>query len=107
MLNIFPHRPLPQTVWSKDGRVIQSSDRVTQSNYGKSLIIKVVDFEDAGTYTCEVSNGVGALKSYSINLKVDGNINPLFMQFIKTKIKQQFHISSWSLKDKTKPKTKT
>lgn len=66
-------RPLPQTVWSKDGRVIQPSERVTQGNYGKSLVIKAVDFNDNGTYTCEVSNGVGSAKSYSINLKVLGN----------------------------------
>ncbi|RZB77529.1 neuroglian, partial [Asbolus verrucosus] len=67
---IFGGTPLPQTVWFKDGKVIQSSDRITQDNYGKSLVIRVVDFEDAGTYTCEVSNGVKESKSYSINLKV-------------------------------------
>lgn len=65
-------RPLPQTVWSKDGKVIQWSDRITQDNYGKSLVIRVVDFEDEGVYTCEVSNGVKGPKSYSINLRVNG-----------------------------------
>ncbi|CAH1103068.1 unnamed protein product [Psylliodes chrysocephalus] len=67
---IFGGTPLPQTVWKKGGRLVQSSDRITQGNYGKSLIIKVVDFDDEGAYTCEVSNGVGEAKSYSINLKV-------------------------------------
>ncbi|CAH0562169.1 unnamed protein product [Brassicogethes aeneus] len=67
---IFGGTPLPQTVWSKNGQLVQSSDRITQGNYGKSLIIKVVDFEDEGAYTCEVSNGVGEAKSYSINLQV-------------------------------------
>lgn len=66
---IFGGTPLPQTVWKKNGMPI-SSDRITQGNYGKSLIIKVVDFEDEGAYTCEVSNGVGEAKSYSINLRV-------------------------------------
>lgn len=66
-------RPLPQTVWSKNGQPIQSSDRITQGNYGKSLIIKHVNFEDAGAYTCEASNGVGEAKSYSINLEVMGS----------------------------------
>ncbi|XP_049817561.1 neuroglian isoform X2 [Aethina tumida] len=67
---IFGGTPLPQTVWSKNGALVQGSDRITQGNYGKSLIIKAVDFQDEGTYTCEVSNGVGEAKSYSINLKV-------------------------------------
>ncbi|KAJ8985876.1 hypothetical protein NQ317_006250 [Molorchus minor] len=69
MFCIFGGTPLPQTVWKKNGRLI-NSDRITQGNYGKSLIIKVADFEDEGTYTCEVSNGVGEAKSYSINLRV-------------------------------------
>lgn len=69
---IYGGTPLPQTVWLKDGRPIQPSERVTQGNYGKSLKIKAVDFNDNGTYTCEVSNGVGSAQSYSINLKIRG-----------------------------------
>ncbi|XP_015587223.1 neuroglian isoform X2 [Cephus cinctus] len=67
---IFGGTPLPQTVWSKNGQLLRSSDRITQGNYGKSLIIKHVNFEDEGSYTCEASNGVGDAKSYSINLQV-------------------------------------
>jgi len=65
-------RPLPQIVWSKDGYPVESSDRVTQGHYGKSLIIKHVTFEDQGSYTCEASNGVGSAQTYSINLQVQG-----------------------------------
>lgn len=68
----FFFRPLPQIVWSKDGKQIQPSDRVTQGHYGKSLIIKHLTFEDEGAYTCESSNGVGSAKTYSINLQVLG-----------------------------------
>lgn len=67
---IFGGTPLPQTIWSKNGKVLKPSDRITQGNYGKSLIIKSVDFDDEGTYTCDVSNGVGSAQSYSINLKL-------------------------------------
>ncbi|KAI4487248.1 hypothetical protein M0804_005397 [Polistes exclamans] len=67
---IYGGTPLPQTVWSKNGRLIQSNDRIIQGNYGKSLIIKHVNFEDEGTYSCEASNGVGDANSYSINLQV-------------------------------------
>lgn len=65
-------RPLPQTVWMKSGTPIRLNDRMTQGNYGKSLVIKHVTFEDEGDYTCEASNGVGDAKSYSINLRVMG-----------------------------------
>ncbi|XP_049962681.1 neuroglian [Schistocerca serialis cubense] len=70
MYCIFGGTPLPQIVWSKDGRSIQPSDRITQGNYGKSLVIKHVNYNDSGAYTCEASNGVGGAQSYSINLQV-------------------------------------
>jgi len=74
-INLFlldTYRPLPETVWLKDGRPIQSNERVSQGNYGKSLVIKKVKFEDKGKYTCEVSNGVGSPQSYNIELDVMG-----------------------------------
>ena len=67
---IFGGTPLPQTIWRKNGQEIRPSDRIIQGNYGKSLIIKGVNFDDNGTYTCEVSNGVGVAKSHSIDLKI-------------------------------------
>ncbi|XP_044742143.1 neuroglian [Chrysoperla carnea] len=67
---IFGGIPLPQIVWYKDGIPIRASDRVSQENYGKSLKIKHVTFEDQGAYTCEASNGVGHAQSYSISLSV-------------------------------------
>lgn len=67
---IYGGTPLPQVVWTKDGRPIQWSDKIQQNNYGKSLVIKHASFEDQGTYTCESSNGVGAAESYSIRLEV-------------------------------------
>ncbi|KAK7793446.1 hypothetical protein R5R35_010061 [Gryllus longicercus] len=67
---IFGGTPLPQIVWSKDGKPIHSSDHKQQGNYGKSLIIKHANFEDEGSYTCDASNGVGEAKSYSIHLQV-------------------------------------
>ncbi|XP_037921152.1 neuroglian isoform X2 [Hermetia illucens] len=70
MYCIYGGTPLPQTVWSKDGQPIPWSDRITQGNYGKSLVIRHAIFEDAGAYTCDVSNGVGNAQSYSINLKI-------------------------------------
>lgn len=70
MYCIFGGTPLPQIVWSKNGRSLPWSDRITQGNYGKSLIIRHATFEDEGEYTCESSNGVGNAQSYSIKLDV-------------------------------------
>lgn len=68
---IYGGTPLPQIQWYKDGQPIYiTSDRVQQTNYGKSLFIKHVYFEDQGTYVCTSTNGVGAGDSYSINLQV-------------------------------------
>ncbi|XP_040174803.1 neuroglian isoform X1 [Anopheles arabiensis] len=68
---IYGGTPLPETVWTKNGRAIVWNDKIQQDNYGKSLKIRRVSSEDAGTYTCEVSNGVGQADSYSINLAVN------------------------------------
>ncbi|KAF0760773.1 neuroglian-like isoform X1 [Aphis craccivora] len=67
---IYGGTPLPQTIWLKDGIVIQFNKRVTLGNYGKSLTIWKVNFEDGGNYTCEISNGVGLPESYNILLDV-------------------------------------
>lgn len=71
-IHVIFYRPLPETVWSKDGHPVRLSERVTQGNYGKSLIIKHANSDDEGDYTCEVSNGVGEAKTYTINLRVLG-----------------------------------
>lgn len=67
---IYGGTPLPQTVWSKDGKPISWSDRITQGNYGKSLMIRHTALEDKGSYTCDVSNGAGQQQSTSINLDI-------------------------------------
>ncbi|TRY75568.1 hypothetical protein TCAL_04520 [Tigriopus californicus] len=66
---IYGGTPLPEIRWRKQGGALPWG-RTTFDNYGKTLVIKHVDFEDEGDYTCEASNGVGLAQSYSINLKV-------------------------------------
>ena len=66
---IYGGTPLPEIRWRKQGGALPWG-RTTFDNYGKTLVIKHVDFADAGDYTCEASNGVGLAKSHSIDLKV-------------------------------------
>ncbi|KAJ2947976.1 hypothetical protein O0L34_g9768 [Tuta absoluta] len=75
---IYGGTPLPQVIWTKDGKTIRSSQDITQDNYGKTLVIKRTSYEDQGSYTCEVSNGVGSAKSYSIDLNVEAA--PFFIE---------------------------
>lgn len=75
---IYGGTPLPQTVWSKDGQRVQWNDRITQGHYGKSLVIRQANFDDGGSYTCDVSNGVGQAQSSTINLQI--NAIPYFTE---------------------------
>jgi len=68
-LKQFTGTPLPEIRWRKQGGALPWG-RTTYDNYGKTLVIKHVDFEDAGEYTCEASNGVGLAKSHSVALEV-------------------------------------
>ncbi|XP_037049599.1 neuroglian-like [Bradysia coprophila] len=70
---IYGGTPLPQIMWTKNGETIHwNDDGIRQGNYGKSLIIDNAKLDDAGSYTCEVSNGVGNAQMHLINLEVHG-----------------------------------
>ncbi len=44
--------------------------RISFENYGKTLVIKHVDFEDAGRYQCQATNNVGRPKFHTIKVEV-------------------------------------
>lgn len=66
---IFGGTPLPEVRWSKKGTEMYSS-RFTYLNYGKTLQIRNVDFNDAGTFECVGSNGVGVPQSHAMDVAV-------------------------------------
>ena len=66
---IFGGTPLPEIRWTKKGGALPQG-RTNYDNYGKTLVIEHVDYDDEGDYTCEASNGVGIAQSYSIHLAV-------------------------------------
>lgn len=78
MFCIYSGTPLPSTTWYKDDVPIEWNDRIVQGSYGKSLIIRHTNFKDAGSYRCDVSNGVGSSKSSEMSLQV--NSVPYFTQ---------------------------
>lgn len=73
---IYGGSPVPKVAWSKDGKPIEYNERIMLENYGKSLKIKKADVDDAGNYTCEVSNENG--ESESSNFKVQVIYPPKF-----------------------------
>uniref|UniRef100_T1JDB9 Neuronal cell adhesion molecule n=1 Tax=Strigamia maritima TaxID=126957 RepID=T1JDB9_STRMM len=66
---IFGGTPLPEIQWKKKGGKLPPGRHVFL-NYGKTLQLKKVSFEDKGSYECLASNGVGAPQSRSMNVQV-------------------------------------
>lgn len=66
---IFGGTPLPKIQWTRLDTAMPK-DRITYENYGKTLVIKHVDFEDAGQYQCQATNGVGQTQSQIIRVQV-------------------------------------
>nr|XP_037271321.1 neuroglian-like [Rhipicephalus microplus] len=67
---VYGGTPLPQISWSKRGSN-PTSRRFTYSNYGKTLEIRSVSFEDEGTYECQANNGVGVAQTHAMHVKVE------------------------------------
>ena len=66
---IFGGTPLPEITWNRlDGDL--PKDRIMYENYRKTLVIKHVDFEDAGRYQCTASNFAGRPKTHQIQVQV-------------------------------------
>ncbi|XP_054715079.1 neuroglian-like [Uloborus diversus] len=66
---IYGGTPVPKIEWTKKGNSLQGS-RVSYMNYGKTLKIRKVDFQDEGTYECTASNGVKSPQSQSMAVTV-------------------------------------
>ena len=60
--------------WSLKGDLISSDPTMTTTMIGREmsmLIIRSVDYQHSGTYTCRAENPAG-ITTYSTELKVDG-----------------------------------
>ena len=82
-------KPLPSVTWGKDGDIISQFSKVTRNdsdavvqrvfntsgnpwNVTSRLYVRVdgVTYQDAGSYTCEVSNGVGSQGSVNATTEI-------------------------------------
>lgn len=67
---VYGGTPLPNILWSKDGESIKTTGHIFLEYGGKKLIIENATFDDSGTYTCDISNGIGNSQAYSIRLDI-------------------------------------
>ncbi|CAG7683949.1 unnamed protein product, partial [Allacma fusca] len=66
---IFGGTPMPTISWSrKDGNLPHTRTRT--KNFGRTLLIEVVELTDEGIYECHADNGVEARSSHSVKLIV-------------------------------------
>ena len=77
---LFAGNPTPKVTWKMKGEVVvadesasfsSSSSRASVADYGRALRIRKVQPEDAGSYECVGSNGVGADISASTVVEVE------------------------------------
>lgn len=71
----FVANPMPEIIWSKDGKPLTPSDRILMTCDGKrvGLVINPTEVGDAGIYTCLLANPLGEDSS-----KCHANVRKVF-----------------------------
>uniref|UniRef100_UPI0037E9B6AB hemicentin-1 n=1 Tax=Semicossyphus pulcher TaxID=241346 RepID=UPI0037E9B6AB len=85
--------PLPAITWMKDGRPIKASSSVRVLSGGRSLRLMHAAVEDAGRYTCIVSNIAGEERK---NFDLDILVPPSIVDggtVLDTKVKEKHNIT--------------
>ncbi|XP_034438633.1 hemicentin-1 isoform X1 [Hippoglossus hippoglossus] len=85
--------PLPAISWLKDGRPIKATSSVRILSGGRSLRLMHAAVEDAGRYTCIVSNSAGEERK---NFDIDILVPPSIVSegsVVDTKVKEKHNIT--------------
>ncbi|XP_071342317.1 hemicentin-1 isoform X2 [Trachinotus anak] len=85
--------PLPAITWLKDGRPIKATSSVRILSGGRSLRLMHAAVEDAGRYTCIVSNSAGEERK---NFDIDILVPPSIVNegtVVDTKVKEKHNIT--------------
>ena len=64
--------PKPNVTWTKDGRSIFTSQRITYQSEGSEIIINNLQDDDGGIFKCTYRNTVGLI-TQTIHLIVEGS----------------------------------
>ncbi|KAF7626938.1 hypothetical protein Mgra_00009641 [Meloidogyne graminicola] len=101
--------PLPQIIWTKDGNILNSSERIIfwNDNLGKTiLIINNINNNDAGKYCCIAENNLGKACS-SAQLVLSTKM--LAPDFIERLVSKEVEVGSsliWTVKASGDPEPK-
>lgn len=68
--------PAPTFVWLKDNKILNKTARFISTTTGQLCIIVRVQREDAGQYSCRVSNTLGAVTQRAQLTVIDGDAAP-------------------------------
>ncbi|XP_028259472.1 hemicentin-1 [Parambassis ranga] len=85
--------PLPAITWLKDGQPIKTTSSVRVLSGGRSLRLMHAAIEDAGRYTCIVSNSAGEERK---NFDLDILVPPSIVEegtVVDTKVKEKHNIT--------------
>ncbi|KAG7230562.1 hypothetical protein INR49_025278 [Caranx melampygus] len=85
--------PLPAISWLKDGRPVKATSSVRILSGGRSLRLMHAAVEDAGRYTCIVSNSAGEERK---NFDIDVLVPPSIVNegtMVDTKVKEKHNIT--------------
>ena len=79
---LYTGNPIPDVTWTKDGKVLQPSDRIIVGCDDKKINLEInpSDFKDSGQYACEVKNPLGSDKTSAEVTIRRINQSPAFVQ---------------------------
>ncbi|GIY28569.1 hypothetical protein CDAR_558771, partial [Caerostris darwini] len=99
--------PKPETKWKKDGKDIVIDDdhyELTKEDKSETLIINEVSKEDAGDYSCTISNSAGSETTTSTVTVKEETSSPKFVKGLKDQSVKEEQTVKYTVKFTGKPK---
>ncbi|GFY50994.1 obscurin [Trichonephila inaurata madagascariensis] len=99
--------PKPETKWQKDGKDIKIDDdhfELTKEDRSETLTINEVTKEDAGEYSCTVTNSAGSESTKSVVTVKEDTSSPKFVKGLKDQSAKEEQTVKFTVKFTGKPK---
>ncbi|GFT24190.1 hypothetical protein TNCV_2064301 [Trichonephila clavipes] len=99
--------PKPETKWQKDGKDIKIDDdhfELTKEDRSETLTINEVTKDDAGEYSCTVTNSAGSETTKSVVTVKEDTSSPKFVKGLKDQSAKEEQTVKFTVKFTGKPK---